>query len=106
MGQVAQAWLLLCVLVTPLAASPLPPNSTSLGAGAELRPGRARAPSALSALGIAAPRPGLPWFQYPDDDTAKIGAAYRYIGEQPVFLAASEGPLLAGPSLAPALGGC
>nr|XP_048708754.1 uncharacterized protein LOC125637787 [Caretta caretta] len=35
--------------------------------------------------------PGPLWFDYPDDDRAKILATYRYIGEKPVFFAASEG---------------
>ncbi|XP_073202444.1 fertilization-influencing membrane protein [Lepidochelys kempii] len=36
--------------------------------------------------------PGPLWFDYPDDDRAKILATYRYIGEKPVFFAANPLP--------------
>ncbi|XP_053881009.1 fertilization-influencing membrane protein [Malaclemys terrapin pileata] len=78
MGQ--WGWLLLWVLVTPLGARPLSPNSTDQDTG----PRRAETGQAPQPL----------WFNYPDDDRAKILATYRYIGEQPVFFTANPLPRL------------
>ncbi|CAM4566601.1 unnamed protein product [Lepidochelys olivacea] len=78
MGHWAPGWLLLWALVTTLSARALSPNSTPQDTVTP-RGGTWRAPGPL-------------WFDYPDDDRAKILATYRYIGEKPVFFAANPLP--------------